>query len=102
MRLLLDEHGVEDLDAVQPGALDFPPKPAPAFGRWPTESTPSGLWTGPGNLFFTREGDTLHQRGWDHGDRVDAVVEGIVAPRDVLVGLYWTCARSSKAVASPA
>ena len=49
------------------------------------------LWSGERDDFFTRQGEALHQRGWDSGKRVDRLVRGMKRPCQVVPGLYWTC-----------
>ncbi|MBI5531609.1 MAG: hypothetical protein HY898_02765 [Deltaproteobacteria bacterium] len=59
--------------------------------RWVTRGVPHGLWSGYKDVFFTRDGDTLWERGWDKGKKIDRQVEGVLKPATVVPDIYWTC-----------
>lgn len=58
--------------------------------RWPTEVVPSHVWGGY-RSFFTREGDVLHEHGFESGDRFDREITGLTRPKSLVNDTYWAC-----------
>jgi hypothetical protein len=80
--VVLDDHGVATIDA-HAGRFDI--------NRWPTKGTVNSLWSGYHSVFFTREGDALHERGRKDGETFDRVVKGISKPVHVATDTSFTC-----------
>jgi hypothetical protein len=59
--------------------------------RWPTEGSPRALWGGDRDLFYTRDGDKLRERGSDRGKPVDREVKGVHKPAFMARGVWHTC-----------
>ncbi len=80
--VVLDDQGVATIDA-HAGRFDIE--------RWPSKGAVSNLWSGYYSVFFTREGDALHERGRKDGEKFDRVVKGISKPVRVAADTYFTC-----------
>ncbi len=80
--VVLDDQGIARIDA-HAGKFDIE--------RWPAKSSVSNLWSGYHDVFYAREGDTLHERGREDGKFFDRVVKGISKPVQVAADTYYTC-----------
>jgi hypothetical protein len=80
--VVLDDQGIASIDA-HAGKFDIE--------RWPSNGIVSHLWNGYHDVFYAREGDTLHERGREDGKFFDRVVKGVSKPVHVAADTYTTC-----------